>query len=164
MEDTGTRLWTPPLGLAGCVRAAMLRGTRSRALNAAQRENYFPAAPLVQLGWWFAGDGEWLTRPGFWVPPPGFSPKPLMLSGPFTRPTHTRNSGPVHALMLLFPPDVFQALTGIKMAALVNQMVHAETLLPPDWFSWAMTLHAAITPAARQQHASHSIKLPGAAH
>ena len=144
MQDTGTRLWIPPLGLAGCVRAAMLRDTRGRELNAAQRENYFPAAPLVKLFWWFAGDGEWLTRPGFSASPPGYCLGPLMLSGPFTLPTHTRNPGPVHALMLLFPPDVFQALTGIDVAALVNHVVRAETLLPPDWFSWAMSLHADI--------------------
>lgn len=135
MEDTGTRLWIPPLGLAGCVRAAMLRDTRGRELNAAQRDNYFPAAPLVKLSWWFAGDGEWLGSSGFSMPPPGFCLKPLLLSGPFTLPTHTRNTGPVHALTLLFPPDVFQALTGIEVAALVKHVVRAETPLPPDWFS-----------------------------
>ena len=144
MDDTGTRLWIPPLELAGCVRAAMLRDTRGRDLNAVQRENYFPAAPLVKLFWWFAGDGEWLTRPGFSASPPGYRLRPLMLSGPFTLPTHTRNPGPVHALMLLFPPDVFQALTGIDVAALVNHVVPAETLLPPDWSAWAMSLHADI--------------------
>ncbi len=65
MEDTGTRLWLPPLALAGCVRAAMLRDTRGRALSAGQLDNYFPAAPLVSLSWWFAGEGEWLAGPGF---------------------------------------------------------------------------------------------------
>ncbi|MDP1901906.1 MAG: helix-turn-helix domain-containing protein [Rubrivivax sp.] len=144
MDDTGTRLWIPPLALAGCVRAAMLRDTRGRDLSAGQRENYFPAAPLVKLFWWFAGDGEWLTRPGFSASPPGYRLGPLMLSGPFTLPTHTRNPGPVHALMLLFPPDVFQALTGIDVTALVNHVVPAETLLPPEWCTWAMSLHADI--------------------
>ena len=42
MDDTGTRLWLPPLALAGCVRAAMLRDTRGRELNAGQRENFSP--------------------------------------------------------------------------------------------------------------------------
>ena len=144
MEDIGARLWMPPLGLAGCVRAAMLRDTRGRELNAAQHETYFPAAPLVKLCWWFAGDGEWLARPGFSMPPPGSCLQPLMLSGPFTLPTHTRNAGPVHALMLLFPPDAFQALTGIDVAAHVNRVVPADTLLAPDWFAWAMSLHADI--------------------
>lgn len=149
MEDAGTRLWLPPLELAGCVRAAMLRDTRGRELTAAERENYFPAAPLVKLFWWFAGDGEWVARPGFSAPPPGYCLGPLMLSGPFTLPTHTRNTGPVHALMLLFPPDAFQALTGIDAAALVNHVVPAEALLPPDWFLWAMSLHADMDDDAR---------------
>ena len=141
MDDTGTRLWLPPLALAGCVRAAMLRDTRGRALNAEQRENYFPATPLVSLLWCFGGEGEWLVRPGFSVPPPGCSVKPLMLSGPFTRPTHTRSAGPMHALKLLFLPDMFQTLTGINVADLVNRAVPAEALLPPDWLLWAMSLH-----------------------
>ena len=149
MHDTGTRLWIPPLGLAGCLRAAMLRDTRGRELSAVQRENYFPAAPLVKLFWWFTGEGEWLTRPGFSVSPPGYCQGPLMLSGPFTLPTHTRNSGPVHSLMLLFPPDAFQALTGIDVVALVNNVVRAQTRLPPEWFSWAMSLHADIDDTER---------------
>ena len=141
MDDTATRLWLPPLALAGCVRAAMLRDTSGRALNAEQRENYFPATPLVSLLWCFSGEGEWLVRPGFSVPQPGCSVKPLMLSGPFTLPTHTRNAGPMHALRLLFLPDMFQTLTGIDVTALVNQAVPAEAQLPPDWFLWAMSLH-----------------------
>ena len=144
MEDPGTRLWIPPLPLAGCVRAAMLRDTRDRELNATQRENYFPAVPLVRLSWWFAGGGEWLARPGFSAPPTDYRLAPLMLSGPFTEPTHTRNTGPVHTLVLLFPPDAFRALTGIDVAALVNRVVPAATLLSPDWFSWGMSLHADI--------------------
>jgi AraC-like DNA-binding protein len=142
MDDAGTRLWLPPLALAGCVRAAMLRDTRGRDLNAGQRENFFPATPLVSLLWWFRGEGEWLARPGFSVPPPDSSVGPLMLAGPFTLPTHTRSAGATHSLRLLFLPDMFQVLTGIESAALVNRAVPAETLLPPDWLTWAMSLHA----------------------
>jgi AraC-like DNA-binding protein len=142
MENPGTRLWLPPLGLAGCVRAAMLRDTRGRALEAAQLDNYFPAGPLVKLSWWFSGDSMWVTQPGFSVSPPGYRVEPLLLSGPFTLPAHTRNTGPVHMLMLMFPPDAFQALTGIVVPALVNQVVPAKTVLPRDWTLWAMSLHA----------------------
>ena len=149
MDDTGTRLWLPPLALAGCVRAAMLRDTRGRDLSAEQLDNYFPATPLVSLFWWFGGEGAWLVRPGFSVPPPDYSVKPLMLSGPFTVPTHSRNAGPMHALKLLFLPDIFQTLTGIDVAPLVNRAVPAETVLPPDWFLWAMSLHADIDDDSR---------------
>lgn len=140
--DEGSRLWIPPLALAGCVRAAMLRDTRGRDLSAAQRESYFPAAPLVNLSWWFAGDGQWLTGPGFSAPPKNYGIESLMLAGPFTMPTHTRNAGPVHVLMLLFLPDAFQALTGIDVTKLVNRVVPARTLLPPDWADWATGLLA----------------------
>jgi AraC-like DNA-binding protein len=149
MEDKGTRLWLPPPELAGCLRGAMLRDTRGRELSAEQRENYYPAVPLVRLVWRFADDGEWVGRPGFSAPPPDFRATPWMLSGPFTRPTHTRNTGPVHMLMLLFPPDAFQALTGIDVAALVNKAVPAQTVLPPDWTRWAMGLQAANDDEAR---------------
>jgi AraC-like DNA-binding protein len=149
MEDKGTRLWLPPPDLVGCVRGAMLRDTRGRDLSAEQRENYFPAVPLVRLVWRFADHGEWVTSPGFSVPPPGYRSEPLTLSGPFTQPTHTRNAGPVHMLMLLFPPDAFQALTGIDVAKLVNNSVPANPLLPPDWTDWATSLHAEVDDAAR---------------
>jgi AraC-like DNA-binding protein len=147
MDDTGTRIWLPPL--AGCVRAAMLRDTRGRDFNAGQRENFFPATPLVSLLWWFRGEGEWLVRTGFSVPPPDSSVGPLVLTGPFTLPTHTRNAGPTHALRLLFLPDMFQTLTGIDVAALVNRAVPAETVLPPDWRLWAMSLHAELDDDSR---------------
>ena len=55
MQDVGTHLWLPPLTLAGCVRGVMLRDTRGRRLDAVQRENYFPATPLVMLFWWAEG-------------------------------------------------------------------------------------------------------------
>jgi hypothetical protein len=144
MEDTGTRLWLPPFGLASCVRGAMLRDTRSRSLNAAQRDNYFPAGPLVKLSWYFIGDSMWVSKPGFSPSPPGYGVEPLMLSGPFTLPAHTRSTGPVHMLMLMFPPDAFQALTGIDVPTLVNQVVPARAVLPPDWYLWAMSLHAEV--------------------
>jgi AraC-like DNA-binding protein len=149
MDDIGTRLWLPPLALAGCIRAAMLRDTRGRELNAGQLDNYFPATPLVSLLWWFGGTGEWLAGPGFSVPTQRFSVEPLMLSGPFTLPTHTRNAGATHALKLLFLPDVFQSLTGIDVAALVNRAVPAETVLPADWLLWAKSLHADIDDDSR---------------
>jgi AraC-like DNA-binding protein len=127
----------------------MLRDTRGRDLNAEQRENYFPAVPLVRLVWRFSADGEWVTRPGFSVPSTGYRSGLLLLSGPFTRPTHTRDAGPVQLLMLLFPPAAFQALTGIDVAKLVDKAVPAPTLLPPDWADWAMSVNADADDEAR---------------
>jgi len=151
MDDAGTQLWLPPLTLAGCVRGVMLRDTRGRALNAAERENYFPATPLVQLFWLAEGEIEWLAAPGFSVPTPHLRPAPVMLGGPFTLPTHTRNVGEMWAFKLLMLPDAFTALTGIALDAHVNQIVDPRPLLPPDWREWAEAMSCALDDAARLQ-------------
>ena len=65
-----------------------------------------------------------------------------MLSGPFTLPIASCNTGATHSLRLLFLPDMFQSLTGIDIAALVNRVVPAEVMLPPDWYAWATSLLA----------------------
>lgn len=147
--DTSTRLWLPSLALAGCVRAVMLRDTRGRALDAVQRENYFPATPLVSLFWWLQGRGEWLPTPGFSTPPAEPVQAPVMLGGPFTGPTHTRNPGEVHAFKLLMLPDAFTALTGVALDGLVNRTADACTVLPADWQAWASQMAAAADDDAR---------------
>lgn len=151
MEDAATRLWLPPMSLAGCVRAVMMRDTRGRGLDAAQRENYFPATPLVTLFWWAEGSSEWLATPGFSAPPPDRRHAPCLFGGPFTLPTHTRNPGEMSAFKLLMLPDAFTALTGVALDRHVNQVVDARDVLPPDWQAWAATLSAAPDDAARLQ-------------
>jgi AraC-like DNA-binding protein len=141
--DASTRLWLPPLALAGCVRAVMLRDTRGRALDAVQRENYFPATPLVSLFWWLQGRSEWLPTPGFSVPPAVPVPAPVVLGGPFTVPTHTRNPGDIHAFKLLMLPDAFTALTGVALDGLVNRTVDAAAVLPEAWRTWAAEMQSA---------------------
>lgn len=147
--DAATRLWLPPLALAGCVRAVMLRDTRGRALDATQRENYFPATPLVSVFWWLHGGGEWLATPGFSGPPPEPVHAPVMLGGPFTLPTHTRNPGEMRAFKLLMLPDAFTALTGVPLEGLVNRTADAATVLPPDWQGWAAQMSGASDDTAR---------------
>jgi len=149
VEDTATRLWLPPLTLAGCVRAVMLRDTRGRELSAVQRENYFPATPLVSLFWWAEGSSEWLETPGFSAPPPDRQFAPVQFGGPFTLPTHTRNPGGMCAFKLLMLPDAFTALTGIALDRHVNRVVDPRELLPPDWRDWAEAMSAAADDDAR---------------
>jgi AraC-like DNA-binding protein len=146
-----TRLWLPPLALAGCVRGVMLRDTRGRNLDAVQRENYFPATPLVQLFWWAEGSSEWLATPGFSTPPPERRHAPVLFGGPFTLPTHTRNSGEVWAFKLLLLPDAFIALTGVALDRHVNRVVDAREVLPADWLAWAERMSAAPDDATRLQ-------------
>ena len=151
MQDAATRLWLPPLALAGCVRAVMLRDTRGRSLDALQRENYFPATPLVQLFWWAEGSSEWLATPGFSTPPPGGRHAPVLFGGPFTLPTHTRNPGEMRAFKLLLLPDAFTALTGVALDRFVNRVVDAREVLPANWLAWAGAMSAAADDAARLQ-------------
>ncbi|HEY0954936.1 MAG TPA: helix-turn-helix domain-containing protein [Roseateles sp.] len=150
-EHEGTRLWLPPLALAGCVRAVMLRDTRGRGLDAVQRENYFPATPLVSLFWWLDGGSEWQATPGFSQPPAEHWHAPVMLGGPFTLPSHTRNPGDIRAFKLLMLPDAFTALTGIALDGLVNRIVDPRELLPTDWRDWAAAMSAAAGDEARLQ-------------
>ncbi len=149
--QASTSLWLPPLALAGCVRGVMLRDTRGRQLDAVQRENYFPATPLVQLFWWYEGSSEWLATPGFSTPPAGLRHAPVLFGGPFTLPTHTRNPGEMCALKLLMLPDAFTALTGIALERHVNRVVDARDVLPADWRDWAERVSAAPDDAARLQ-------------
>jgi len=149
MNDAGTRLWLPPLALAGCVRGAMLRDTRGRQLDAVQRENYFPATPLVQLFWWAEGSSEWLATPGFSTPPPERRHAPALFGGPFTLPTHTRNPGDMWAFKLLMLPDAFAALTGIALERHVNRVVDVREALPQDWLAWARLMSDAVDDEAR---------------
>ena len=151
MNDAGTRLWLPPLALAGCVRGVMLRDTRGRQLDAVQRENYFPATPLVQLFWWAEGSSEWLATPGFSTPPPERRHAPVLFGGPFTLPTHTRNPGEMCAFKLLLLPDAFIALTGVALDRHVNRVVDAREVLPADWLAWAEQMAVAADDATRLQ-------------
>lgn len=150
MEDA-TRLWLPPLALAGCVRGVMLRDTRGRSLDARQRENYFPATPLAQLFWWAEGSSEWLATPGFSTPPPERRHAPILFGGPFTLPTHTRNPGEMQAFKLLLLPDAFTAMTGVALDRFVNRVVDAREVLPADWLAWAEAMSAAPGDTVRLQ-------------
>ncbi|RZL31568.1 MAG: AraC family transcriptional regulator, partial [Rubrivivax sp.] len=151
VDAPSTRLWLPPMALAGCVRAVMLRDTRGRALDAVQRENYFPATPLVSLFWWAAGSSEWLATPGFSVPPPERQHAPVLFGGPFTLPSHTRNPGEMCAFKLLMLPDAFTALTGIALDRHVNRIVDPREQLPADWRDWVEAMSAAADDGARLQ-------------
>ncbi|MGM9485277.1 helix-turn-helix domain-containing protein [Roseateles sp. NT4] len=151
MTEERTRLWLPPLALAGCVRGVMMRDTRGRQLDAVQRENYFPATPLAQLFWWAEGSSEWLATPGFSTPPPDRRHAPMLFGGPFTLPTHTRNPGEMRAFKLLMLPDAFAALTGVSLDRYVNQVVDAREVLPADWLAWGEAMSGAADDDARLQ-------------
>ena len=100
-----SRLWLPPLRLAGCVRAVLLRDTRGQVPDDTTYATYWPASPYCSLHLLFSGDGEWLATPGFVPPSGGYRFRACMLSGPFKGPTHMHARGPAHGLIVMFMLD-----------------------------------------------------------
>ncbi|MBN8504295.1 MAG: AraC family transcriptional regulator [Burkholderiales bacterium] len=133
-----TRLWLPPLSLAGCLRAGLLRDTR--ACDTPPLDNHWPASPYVTIYLFMQGQGRWMEAPGFLPRPPDFALQPLMVGGPFAGPVRTLNDGAVHGLMLSFLPDAFAALTGLPPEALRNRCEPATARLPADWLDWLQRL------------------------
>ena len=134
LSSARSELWLPPLALAGCVRAGLLRDTTGVVLSDAQRHNHFPATPLVSLSWWFTGHSEMLEgveRPDSRRPVPGR----FVFGGPFTRPSTSYNHGPVHAMMLMLLPDAMHLLTGLDPQAHVNRLSDARLVLPAPWLT-----------------------------
>lgn len=135
LSTARNRLWLPRLSLSACIRGAMLRDTRGLGLSDTQRLNYFPAAPLCSLSWWFTGVsalvhdfdqpfGARCTMPGRFT-----------FAGPHTVPTLSWNDGPVHGMMVLLMPDALYSLIGLQAERWVDRLVNAEEVLPPDWLA-----------------------------
>lgn len=135
-----TRLWLPPLTLAGCARAVVMRDTRD--LPPGPQDNYFAASPYVSIYFFLSGTGTWLSEPGFVPAPPGFEQRPCMVGGVFDGPVHTRSDGPGQWFLVALLPDAFSALTGIAPDALRNRCADAQDWLPPDWLTWAAQMAA----------------------
>lgn len=140
------QLWLPHWSLSHCVRAIVSRSTLGigRDWPAEWHHNHFPASPLCTISWFFAGHSELLE--------PGQAPQRLpqvSLAGPFTRPTHSRNSTEGHGMMLMLMPDALQALTGVDPARYLNRFVPLDEALDASWLAMADAVLAAPDDAAR---------------
>lgn len=140
------QLWLPRFSLSRCLRAVVSRSTLGigGGWPAAWHENHFPASPLCSLGWTFAGHTELLAT----EQPPQRLP-PVYFSGPFTRPTCSRNSPEGHGMILMLLPDAVQALTGLEPAAFVNRVVPADEVLDAPWQAMAQAVRELPDDAAR---------------
>lgn len=146
------QLWLPRPALRHCVRAIVARSTLGIGLDWPEswRDNHFPATPLCGVGWFVAGhsdliDKGWPTAPGSMarrVPQAYFS-------GPVTRPTVSRSTPEVHALMLMLLPDAAQALTGLNPAEWVNRFEPLPAVLGADWHALSAAVLAAPDDDAR---------------
>lgn len=131
-------LWQPRASLSTCIRATLVRNTLGADLADAQRFNHFPAAPLCSLTWWFSGDSLSVAPPGSGECDAALaSKKPMpgrcVFSGPQTGPVSTWCPGPAHFLMVLIMPDALEALTGLRLDELTDQLLDASRVLPADW-------------------------------
>lgn len=141
------RLHLPRTALSHCVRAIVVRSTLGLGRHWPQQAHYnhFPASPLCSIGWFFAGHSDCLEA-GCPAAPnsPGKRVPQLYFSGPFTRPTVSRNSPEGHVLMVMLLPDAVQAMTGLNPADWLNRYVPLDQALGADW----RQLGAAVSQAA----------------
>lgn len=138
---TDTHLRLPKLELARCVRAYISRNTQGVALAPSEMFNHYPASPLCSLMWVMSGEGVLVSKGG--VPVQQNVPWQLLLSGPHTVPSVTRNAGEVNGFMALFMPDALQAMTGLDITQLVNTAVHLPDVLDAAWQRMAREVLAA---------------------
>jgi len=140
------QLWLPRWQLSRCVRAVVSRSTLGlgRHWPPEWHHNHFPASPLCTISWFFDGHSD-LLEPG---QPPLRLPQ-VSFAGPFTRPTHSRNSPEGHGMMLMLMPDAVQALTGIDPARYLNRFVPLAEALDADWQALAVAVLTAPDDEAR---------------
>lgn len=130
------QLWLPRPSLSHCVRAIVSRSTLGigRDWPEPWQYNHFPATPLCAISWFIAGHSE-LIDEGWPAAPdsPGRRLPQIHFSGPFTRPTVSRNAPEGHGVMLMLLPDAVQAMTGLNPAEWVNRIEPLPAVLDSDW-------------------------------
>jgi len=128
--------WLPPWGLSACIRAVLARNTQGLPLSEAQRHSHYPVTPLCSINVLFSGSAQWAGPAG-----QGLADAPrqglpsLTVSGPQTQPLTVVYGPQTHGVMLVVYPDAWQALTGMEVMRLVNQVVDARDVLPADVLS-----------------------------
>jgi hypothetical protein len=123
-------VWPRP-ALAGCVFCMIVRDTRGVALGHTQRFNFFPASPFCCMTWVFAGDWHLIDQPDQMERPwMGARVPALAFSGAQLRPLISWNPGETYAIVVVFYPDAFSAMTGLDLSPFTGRMVPAEEALP----------------------------------
>jgi AraC-like DNA-binding protein len=147
VADTHLRL--PSSALNSCVRAYVSRNTSGIALNPDEMLNHYNATPLCSIMWRIKGDAELVSQGG--LPAAQAIPAKIVVAGPQTLPSITKNIGECHGLMVLFFPDAFHALTGIDVASLVDSFAPIADLLDTSWQRMANDVLTAIDDDSRIQ-------------
>lgn len=141
---TRTTLWAPLPELEACVRAYITRNTVGVQLSAADRLNYFPAAPTCSITWFLQGDYAHVDFNG--QPRTTDLPRPVMFTGPRTQPIVSTNPGAVDVFMVMLLPDALNALVDLDVAAQLDRHRAPSEVLDADWGAMTQAvLHAADT-------------------
>lgn len=140
------RLLAPRIALASCLRAVVLRSTLGCALPPEDRLNRYPVTPFSGITFVFSGELAMVE------PPMGdevLAAGQALFFGPQSVLTINGSPGPVHFMTLMFFPDAMHRLSGIDMAAMVDQMVLLDEVLDQDWQAMAAAVFAASDDEAR---------------
>jgi AraC-like DNA-binding protein len=146
---TDTHLYLPGFGLSSCVRAYVSRNTVGLDLAASDLLNHYAASPLCTIMWTLEGRGELIWKGGEAVNEE--ISEPILLSGPHTAPSITRNIGGIHGFMAFFLADALQLMTGMDISALVNQTLPVAKVLDASWQQMANDVLRADSDVARIQ-------------
>jgi AraC-like DNA-binding protein len=134
----------PPAALAGSIRAYITKDTMGSPRKG-EGLNRYPASVYCGVAWFLEGSSE-RVEPG--LPLPHTLPDTLVL-GPQTRPWVTRNPGPVRTFGVVFYPQAFHRLTGLDISSLVDGLLPAQDVLPPDWLALCEQVRLAPDDTAR---------------
>jgi AraC-like DNA-binding protein len=134
----------PPASLAGSIRAYIGKDTTG-GVRQGSGLNRYPASVYCGIAWFLEGCSERLG-PGMQVEQT--LPATLVM-GPQTRPWVTRNPGPVRTFGVVFYPQAFHRLTGLDISTLVDGLLPAQDVLPPNWVALCAQVRQAPDDAAR---------------
>ncbi len=144
--------WLPPWGLSACIRAVLGRNMQGLQLSQAQRHSHYPVTPLCSINVLFSGFAD---RAGSAGQVDSVAPRQrlpaLSVSGPQTQPLTVVYGPQAHGVMLVLYPDAWQALTGMEVTRLVDQVVDARDVLPAEVLSACERLQRANSDDARVQ-------------
>lgn len=124
--------WLPPWSLSSCVRAVLWRSTVGMGLGESQRWGHYPASPVCAISCLFEGSADIQEASAEFDPQAFRCPVPeIAATGPHSLPRSVWYGPQVDGVMVLFYPDAWWALTGVEPQSLNNQMVEAQSVLPP---------------------------------
>ncbi len=131
----------PSAALSDCVRTYIARDTTVLPpLPPAQRLNRFPATVHCCIVWFLEGSAEMLQPAPADAPPPW---SPAWFSGPQSRPTVSRNPGPVRLFIAMFYPQALHVLAGLDISHQLDRLSPLHEVLDTPWQAMSAQVLAA---------------------